>query len=305
MAIIKITERQRDEKLSKGNNLFEERGINFTDVVPEVNRIAKSICDKLSKEDIIIGYNFGNGKPYWQKEYDYSIFGFPIKVSAKKYQIRRSDIRKDVDKNNFYSNLTTNIGDKTLYINIVVINGKMDRSRFMRDLQHEIQHYYDNMMSGHNWNVSSLYEYGRKLMQSNDKFTKCIGQLFYLSDKDERMAFAHGLYQYMLHSRSKTKDGFIKDYYNSNEHIFLEHLRLLSDTIESEKLTNNHRHTLRIVFSETGITNMKQLRKLLNDVMDDYERRLCRSYSVAYEHKGFNCIKEREETFYTPRFTKL
>lgn len=190
------------------NLLFEEMCVN-DDVTDNTKLLAKEIKERTFNNLNNFKWN-ENGYKIIQNDFKYNFISryntdisVTINVSSICYCFKNKVcydnfcILNNIDKIELNSNSSfRKVRNKTfvlLNINFVVIGQDID-VKFYDDLQHEVNHIYQQLKIGRTYNKTDLYANNINNLFSNDKYEKIVSWLVYVSDKTEQDSAVNGLY---------------------------------------------------------------------------------------------------------------
>ena len=99
--------------------------------------------------------------------------------------------------------------DKTLYLTIIQIAGDYNVASINDTIQHELEHYYQTKMAGHNF-TNSAYDNAVKKMNEYNAYIKHISRIEYYSNHIEIDAFVNGAYYAVQDMNITDYDTFIE-----------------------------------------------------------------------------------------------
>lgn len=191
--------------------LNENMGINDK-VADKAYEISKEIRKCINKNDgtlqYVRGYDDGSER-YWfhiKKEYIFDetnkTDGLDINVSVFYYPDRQT-YRDHYHSHEKETSVSTNWNEFNLVVDVI---GKYIVTDSLEDaVQHELEHHFQNLKIGHDYNVSDDYQMLMRFKHDNNKVISEIGDVLYLAYKFEQEGFANGLYAFLRHERPEDR----------------------------------------------------------------------------------------------------
>lgn len=267
-----------DYKLLSEYKIYEEKGVNFENVIPEYQRV----------RDIIM-YEFVRNKYYDDKtinakrktfEIDDTLFGDPFTFNVNAYSFTSYNYDIEKSKYNSYKKTTIDKEKNILYVTLTIIEGQLLVGELMNSLGHEIQHYFETELSGSEYNKKPLYKtsidiVNRTYNNENEKFFKqCIGYGLYLSFIEEREGFANGLYARIMEERDNLNYNNIDELCRHDEsYTLLKLLQYINDRIEKNDFNQQEQVWINDILEITG-KEWKTIVNKLKYTYKDFERRI-------------------------------
>ena len=107
---------------------------------------------------------------------------------------------------------STSVKGNTLFFRFIIYSGKLNRKEIFDTVQHEVSHYYEQLLWGKSYNTGKNYETASNVLQTRneEQIKLAIAVVIYAKCKYEHRAFTNGAYQFFMQS---------DDYYSGFAHI--------------------------------------------------------------------------------------
>lgn len=191
----------------------EELGIHM-EVVEVSNKIYNDIIEDMKQKDS--KYN----DICYTKEgsVDCSLNNITFKVHYTCRNFLDSKIIEDLDIDSLTEGGTVFFSRKWLWIsvNIIALNGTVNKQETLNTLQHELEHIYQQIRSGKR--ISDNNEQYLKMktdMECDDEARRKVGRLVYLCYKSEQEGFINGTYAWCMTDDAKSAPYQYKEIKNS------------------------------------------------------------------------------------------
>jgi hypothetical protein len=181
----------------------EEMGIS-----DEVSRMSNEIFNEIKRNVKNIKSSvIDNG--YGVKEGDFTkdVFGKKLTVFFKQHNFKDKTYYNDYVQKYGVSAFDSISSQRYLRNNrliynmvsivFVTISGHLNESEIKQDIQHELQHIYQQTKMNKSFGNDDLYRLVYKHIYSTNKIEWAIAMVLYMSFKSEIEAFANGLYSYV------------------------------------------------------------------------------------------------------------
>lgn len=121
-----------------------------------------------------------------------------VSYSCTDYDAEDADIAETFGTSHDASSVMTDSGSAFMFINAVSVKGRLHASQTRDGIQHELEHIYQQVMSGERFNDSSAYAEIVTMMHFGDRFEQKVGRLLYGCVRSEQDGFVNGMYAYLM-----------------------------------------------------------------------------------------------------------
>lgn len=191
-------------------------------LITEELGISKAIADKTEEvyamlEDDISSNNQNKRKGNWwsvqEGSFSFKLMGVKVYVSytCTDYNSDDSDAANVFGTQQEASSVMTDSGSAFMFLNITSVNGKINSESAKDGIQHELEHIYQQTMSGGRFNDSEAYSEIVTMMRFGDEFERKVGRLLYGCVRSEQDGFVNGMYAYMMSIPGPFKLEVMKD----------------------------------------------------------------------------------------------
>lgn len=177
--------------------LNEERGI-----ASEIQNVLMTIrlkTDEEVKNTQSLPYN-KDFITYKKGKYELKVFNKNITFEWEYYSFVNETLKNSIhvaDTTGYLKKITNN--DYVLHYIVKAVQGKIDYSRTLEVIQHELEHLWETLNFGKSYSDENVYAFAQKLMNDTvNPYNNAIGLILYLSRKWEQRAYANGVYSYLM-----------------------------------------------------------------------------------------------------------
>ena len=181
-------------------SLNEERGI-----ASEIQNVLMSIrlkTDEEVKNTQSLPYN-KDFITYKKGKYELKVFNKNITFEWEYYSFVNETLKNSVhvaDTTGYIKKVTPD--DYILHYVVKAVQGKIDYSRTLEVIQHELEHLWETLNFGKSYSDENVYTFAQKLMDdTTNSYNNAIGLILYLSRKWEQRAYANGVYSYLMNHK--------------------------------------------------------------------------------------------------------
>lgn len=202
------------------NYVNEEYHISL-DVVKNSSLLIKEICKVINNRYNSDKKEKANG--LWELRIDFQskVFNNEINIQIIYYNfLDKNFYQSYINKLNRFNGF--DYASKTLKITVLSISGNIILSDLTDTVQHELQHFYQQLKSKSIFNQkNNLYNYAIKNIRSDNIFLNKICRLIYLSRKFEVEGYINGLYAYLKYVLSSNRNVDVYEELTHNDVYFV------------------------------------------------------------------------------------
>lgn len=231
----------RDKVEDDINNIIKEE-LGIADEVKDLtSKILNIIKDKIKITKSVV---FDNGAGRKSGDFTIDAFGKKLTVFFTNYNFKdktyydkciekKGESFLDSTSNHYY--LKSKLIYNAISINIVSISGYFKDSIVAQDIQHELEHIFQQTKMGSSFNNEDFYNLVKSKLYSSNKFEHNVALILYMSFKSEIEGFANGLYAYIQkHEHAPNINTY---FYESDAYEKLEQVNISLNFIK-ENITN-------------------------------------------------------------------
>ena len=187
-------EQQLNEALSIAN-----------DVITVSNDLGNMLMSAIKETKVFIHVGKGTKK---EGSFLYNHYGLNVNVKWERFNYTT----KPLNIMNLQTQGSTSIKENTLFFRFVIYSGRLNRKEIFDTVQHEVSHYYEQLLWGKSYNTGKNYETASNILQTKneEQIKLAIAVVIYAKCKYEHRAFTNGAYQFFMQS---------DDYYSGFAHI--------------------------------------------------------------------------------------
>ena len=175
------------------------------DVITVSNDLENMLMSAIKETKTLIHVGKGTKK---EGSFLYNRYGLKFMVKWERFNYST----KPLNIMNLQTQGSTSIKENTLFFRFVIYSGKLNRKEIFDTVQHEVSHYYEQLLWGKSYNTGGNYETASNILQTRneEQIKLAIAVVIYAKCKYEHRAFTNGVYQFFLQSN---------DYYSGFAHI--------------------------------------------------------------------------------------
>lgn len=237
-----------------------------------------------------------------QGELNVNLFNERVRIIWRFYRFNTKEQRETHSLSN---NMARNgDGSWTITFTFSMLQGKIDVPESMESIQHELEHLWERINKPTPYKDRKLYDYAKKLLNSDFVFDNCIGSIIYASRDWEHRAFANGVYGYLVNANNG-KD-CLQNLENTRQYKLLD--RLIQDVGMIKSAAGTWRNYPRAEQTISNLVNkfgigFEDIVKLGESGIESVRRSLYRAYAKAKDDID---KKEKQkdrvtESYYTPQ----
>ena len=219
------------------NLIKEELGIHM-EVVDTSNKVYNDIIEDMKHRDS----NKTDICYIKQGSIDCSLNNISFKAHYTCRNFLDKKIVDDLDIDSLTEGGTVFFNKKWLWINvnIIAINGTVNKQEALNTIQHELEHVYQQLRSGKRIpGNDDKYLKMKSDMECNDEARQKVGRLVYLCCKSEQEAFINGTYAWCMTNDAKSGPYQYEEIKNSPAgKLYVEMQELYDEVFNNSEMTN-------------------------------------------------------------------
>lgn len=224
----------------------EELGI--SDKVTEISKMLFSeIMDRIptveekEKNDVMIKKEFS---------LTFSVDGAKINCGVAYRNFLSKDFSKIYNTSYITDGSSVRISNKIFFcfINVFAVCGTLNKEKAMETIQHEVEHIFQQIRTGHSFGGDQLYGKIKTDMESGYKNRSKVARLLYYTLKPEQEGFINGLYAFLMDSMEPYTEELLKKSETWGNYLFSKNtLKEIKENPELKTIFNEY-------FNDYGIT---------------------------------------------------